>query len=185
MKTLRFKLLIILYSGLFFCSPLNARCLNTETPSCSVYESCFADLCPCFDSEYEYFTSYGKKYCEAFLDLSTLSSAGKLWRDATLRCLQEKIVPILPINKASDNCECESIQTKSFDFHVSCYTQSHASICDLPVGDWWEILEATEPVKNLKDSKSRKQMLEVAKICYPQVKNDTKEALVKIIDLLD
>ena len=73
-----------------------AQCVNPVHPSCGVYDTCFSKLCDCSGSQYEYFTSYGKKYCQIFLDLPGLSQKGMAWRDATLRCLQETIVPLLP-----------------------------------------------------------------------------------------
>src|ERR1700722_20736105 len=146
-----------------------AQCVNSITPSCGVYDTCFSKLCACSESEFEYFNSYGKKYCQVFLNLPGLSDKGKTWRDNTLRCLQEKIVPELPPDGQADSCDCKSTQIKAFDIHVACYTQTGASICDLPAADWALIFNATDPVQALQDQKSRKQIVEVAKICLPIV----------------
>jgi hypothetical protein len=119
-----------------------------------------------------------------FLDLSGLPTQGKAWRDSTLRCLQEKIVPELPPDGQADSCDCKSMQVKAFDIHVSCYTQSGASICDLPATDWALIFNAIDPVQSLTDQKSRKQMVEVAKICLPIVAGQVKTIIQNVISKL-
>lgn len=167
-------------------APLSAaaQCVNTSTPGCGVYAGCFAKLCDCAASPYEYFIGYGKKYCEAFLNLPGLSDAGRRWRDTTLRCLQETIVPQLPSDSSSSTCDCKVMQVKAFDSHVACYTEPGASICALPASDWAKILAATDPVKGLADQKNRKQMLEVASICLPHVAGDVRKHVMDVIKLL-
>lgn len=160
------------------------QCANNVKPSCSVYDSCFAQACECDDSQYEYFISYGKKYCEIFLDLPELSAAGKKWRDSTLRCLQEAIVPNLPPDGQANACNCETMQTLAFDSHVACYTQDVNSICMLPASDWAKILNAIDPVKTLSDAKGRRQMLQVAKICLPVLAGDAAQSAKKIIEMM-
>ena len=109
---------------------------------------CFARLRSCSGSEFEYFLSYGKKYCDVFLNLPGMSGQGKKWRDSALHCLQEKIVPELPADGHPEICDCKSIQIKAFDIHVACYTQIGASICDLPHADWTLLFNATDPVES-------------------------------------
>ena len=65
---------------------------SNASPSCDVYTLCFATYCPCTGAD-EDFRTYGKKYCECFLGLNTVSAAGVKWRDETLVCLEEAIVP--------------------------------------------------------------------------------------------
>ncbi|WP_156473227.1 hypothetical protein [Pseudorhodoferax sp. Leaf265] len=161
-----------------------AACVNTATPTCGVYQSCFADRCNCSGSQYEYFKSYGEKYCKAFLELPGLSDKGNKWRDSTLRCLQEKIVPMLPVDGAANSCNCKQMQIDVFDSHVACYTQPSSSICDLSVADWSKITAATDPIASLVDQKSRKQIKEVARICYNKVTGDVKDAIKKLLDKL-
>jgi hypothetical protein len=162
----------------------SAQCLNTAAPSCGVYQSCFAKACPCKGDPAEYFVSYGKKYCEVFLDLPGLSPRGKAWRDSTLRCLQETIVPRLPPDGKQASCNCAQMQTFAFDSHVACYTKPGASICSLGPADWLKILGAVDPVKSMVDDKGRKQMLEVAKVCLPVVTGDVKAAVQRVVDRL-
>lgn len=161
-----------------------AQCVNTANPSCGVYDSCFADRCHCDGSEYEYFKSYGKKYCETFLDLPELSAKGKAWRNATLKCLQETIVPILPADGQAYSCNCKAMQLRAFDSHVACYTQPANSICELEPNDWFYIMKAVDPVASLKDQKSRKQMLEVAKLCLNSAVEGAKAPIQIIIQKL-
>jgi hypothetical protein len=161
-----------------------AQCVNPITPSCSVYDTCFSKLCSCDGSPYEYFKSYGKKYCTVFLDLPGLSTKGKTWRDSTLRCLQEELVPKLPPDGKANSCDCKAVQTIAFDTHVACYTKPTDSICNLPASDWLIILKSVDPIKSLTDQKSRKQMLEVAKICLPIAAKDAQSAIRQTIETL-
>ena len=57
--------------AVLFATESAAQCVNTPTPTCGVYSSCFAKLCNCEKSPFEYFIGYGKKYCEVFLDLKS------------------------------------------------------------------------------------------------------------------
>jgi hypothetical protein len=183
MKFIR-NIAFLFFLNLFVGTTAMAQCVNSPTPSCGVYESCFATACQCDSSEFEYFKSYGKKYCEVFLDLPNLSPKGKEWRDSTLRCLQETIVPLLPPDGQAASCDCKAMQLQAFDSHVACYTQSNNSICSLEVRDWRAILDAADVVASLKDQKSRKQMVEVARICMSQVGGDVKEVMGKLIKKL-
>ena len=99
---------------------VNAQCANSVSPSCDVYEKCFAKYCPCDGEKTEYFRAYGLKYCKAFLANSSLSVQGKAWRDSTLACLQESIVPKLDIS-ASPTCNCGEMQKFAFNTHVAAY----------------------------------------------------------------
>jgi hypothetical protein len=158
------------------------QCVNSATPSCAVYASCFASACNCEGQSAEYFLSYGKKYCTTFLELPGLSDEGSKWRNSTLRCLQETIVPQLPVNGAA--CNCSAMQTLAFDSHVSCYTQKGASICSLPPSDWAKIVGAVGLIETLSDAKGRKQLYEVAKICLPIAGSGAKALIQKVLDHL-
>lgn len=158
-----------------------AQCANAAQPSCSVYSTCFSQACQCSTSTSEYFISYGKKYCQTFLELDGLSDKGKSWRDSTLRCLQERIVPELPPDGQASSCNCAAMQIKAFDLHVACYTQASNSICALSLDDWKLIFSAAGGVQSLADQKSRKQIVEVAKICVPVVADDLKQMLKDFI----
>lgn len=139
-------------------------CVNTSTPSCSLYTDCFNRQCNCAGSEHEYFISYGKKYCDAFMQDDGLSERGKAWRDSTLHCLQESIVPTLPFG-SGQACNCEEIESKAFISHVACYTQPTNSICDLPASDLFNIANTANLPGGIFSTKIRKQMIDVLRIC--------------------
>lgn len=150
------------------CFPAQAEpppaCLSTKSPTCDLYSDCFNRQCNCAGSEHEYFLSYGKKYCEAFLQDHGLSERGKAWRDSTLRCLQESIVPILP-SDGSQPCDCEAVATKAYVSHVACYTQPTNSICDLPLSDWLNIGSTAGLPGGIWKSKISSQMFAVMRAC--------------------
>jgi hypothetical protein len=152
-----------------------AQCSNSATPSCNVYEQCFAKYCPCDNDPNEYFLSYGQKYCQRFLDNANFSDAGKAWRDKTLVCLQESIVPKLDISE-QPVCNCGGMKNFAFQSHVSCYTSPQHSICDLPVADIKEI-GAIIDIKDAFSSDGWKQMKEVVKVCSTSAKDGTRRSL--------
>lgn len=160
------------------------ECINNSIPSCDVYTSCFAKYCPCKDNSSEYFISYGKKYCKLFLSNSNLSKAGKKWRDRTLVCLQEKIVPELDISE-NPSCDCAKMRKTAFDSHVGCYTQSDASICSLGIADINEIGQTID-LTDAFSSEGWAQMRGVAKICTETALDDGRRTAWKnILTVLD
>lgn len=151
-----------------------AQCANAVQPSCGVYDACFTKYCPCQGQAPEYFQTYGKKYCSSFLQNASFSAAGKKWRDRTLVCLQEKIVPHLDISP-TPKCDCAAMRTIAFDSHVACYAQPDASICDLPLADLAEIFKTID-YADLFDREGWKQMLEVANVCLVKAPDDGRRA---------
>jgi hypothetical protein len=61
-----------------------------------------------------------------FADTEFESEKGRKWRDETLVCLQQSLVPY-----TSGQETCESLTRIAFDSHPRCYTQPGASICEL------------------------------------------------------
>lgn len=157
-----------------------AQCANATTPSCQVYDSCFAKYCPCQSDPAEYFITYGKKYCSNFLANAGFSPAGEKWRDKTLVCLQEKIVPHLDISSAPV-CDCSAMRTIAFNSHVACYTQTGASICDLSVADLNEVRKVIDK-KDLLTSEGWRQMKDVAGICATTAPEDGRRATWKALE---
>lgn len=164
---------------------VRAQCVNAAVPSCDVYETCFAKYCPCDDKPTEYFRSYGLKYCKAFLSNSALSAQGKKWRDSTLVCLQESIVPKLDIS-SNPSCNCAAMRTFAFNAHVACYTVPGASICDLPAADV-SAIAGTVDVKDLIDAAGWRQMRDVAALCEASAPDDGRrvawKAMAKVLRL--
>jgi hypothetical protein len=120
--------------ALIYTASSHSQCVNSIKPSCAVYSSCFAKVCACADSD-EYLLSFGQRYCEAFLEAPGLSESGKRWRDGTLRCLQEAIVPIVPLLEEGGSCNCTKLKEQAFESHVECYTNPENSVCDLAIED--------------------------------------------------
>lgn len=138
-------------------------CRSKPNLDCAVYTNCFARHCNCEGTDYEYFFTYGKKYCERFSRLDSLSPSGVKWRNATLYCLREAIVPKLDLSGAG-RCDCKSMRTYIFDSHVTCYTLPEASICDLPPSDIAAILGIVD-LRDQIDRDSARQILGVARRC--------------------
>ncbi|MFB6451227.1 hypothetical protein [Bradyrhizobium tunisiense] len=164
--------------------PAMAQCASTPHPSCGVYQTCFEATCKCEKSQYPYFISYGKKYCERFLASTSWTAAGAKWRDKTLLCLQERIVPVLPDSPGW--CDCKSLKATAFQIHVACYTQPGTSVCDLGKSDWWTILKIVDARDLFVDPDGRAQMLAVAKICAGnRPDGPVKDIVQKVIKALE
>ena len=154
----------------------SAQCSNSVTPSCGVYESCFAHYCDCSSSPDEYMMSYGKAYCEKFLGNADFSDAGKAWRDSTLVCLQEAIVPDLNIVEPPQACNCSAMRQKAFDSHVACYTQPGKSICDLPVDDLKQI-QSIVAIKDTFSTEGWATMKQITQKCKDTATDPTRKTI--------
>jgi hypothetical protein len=164
--------LLLTMISVFHVREAYGQCMSTGQPSCQVYTNCFEHNCPCSGSD-NYFTNYGLRYCQRFLAATGWSAEGQRWRDRTLICLQETIVPRLPIG-APQTCNCSAMKSFAYQSHVGCYTQTDASICNLPLGDIqriWSIVDAGD----LFDSYGLRQMLQVAGICLGAASNTLPE----------
>jgi hypothetical protein len=175
-----FALAFVLFT-LFTAPSAMAQCSNSIQPSCGVYATCFAKYCPCAAGD-EYFVAYGKKYCEKFLGIGTFSQNGLKWRDKTLRCLQEAIVPKLDISN-NPTCDCKTMRQHAFDSHVKCYL-ADPSICSLPGGDMLKILNAIGLGSTITDEISRKQFKIVLSKCLVVFSGDVLKALEATVTAL-
>ena len=158
-----------------------AQCKNDAVPNCSVYTQCFAKYCPC-SGDTEYFETYGAKYCQRFLDNANFSAEGKKWREKTLICLQETIVPRLDIS-THPVCNCGTMKKFAFDSHVACYTQKDASICALPMADVNEIRKVVD-IADTFSSEGWKQMAAVARICEVTAPDDGRRTAWKALSVV-
>jgi len=156
-------------------SPSWGQCTNTIKESCEVYPSCFQRYCPCEHDPNEYFKTYGEKYCKKFLQNPSFSTAGKRWRDTTLRCLQEAIVPRLDISE-NPKCDCKSMKAFAYDSHVACYTKTNASVCSLPLSDVNEIRKVIDIADSF-TSEGWQQIKKVAEICKADAPDDGRRAI--------
>jgi hypothetical protein len=127
-----------------------------------VYNTCFDRYCPCTGAD-NYFISYGRKYCDRFLNETGWSAAGKQWRDKTLLCLQKSIAAKLSLQSPT-TCDCREMKEFAFQTHINCYTQNTASVCKLPIADWRKIVSIVDTADVI-DSYGAKQVLATLKIC--------------------
>lgn len=172
--------MLALFSSLSCHSNAFAECTNTAAPTCDVYSSCFAKYCDCKGSDDEYFETYGAKYCTAFLGVATFSEAGRMWRDSTLRCLQESIVPHLSLDNPSA-CNCKVMKEFAYKSHVACYTLPTNSMCDLPLEDIYKVYTVVS-TKDALSSAGWKQMHAVTEVCSKLSSDDGRRSLWKIIN---
>lgn len=149
---------------ILFGSDASAQCSNSVSPSCEVYTRCFAKFCQCAGDPNEYFERYGLTYCKSFLAAANFSPEGMAWRDKTLVCLQEAIVPRLNLTDPPSACNCGEMRSYAFATHVMCYTHSSASICALPTSDVLEVARIIK-TKDALTSEGLKQTAGIAKIC--------------------
>ena len=146
-----------------FSSEVGAQqCVNPKVPDCKFYSACMEKTCKCGFGATGYALSYGRKYCERFLSRTDFSPSGVAWRDATLRCLQERLVAELPSD--SKNCDCNRLRDVAYSTHVACYTQSERSVCDLSESDISKIGDLVD-ASDAFDSEGLKAILQIASQC--------------------
>lgn len=161
-------IVVICFMLILTGSAAQAQCLSAAQPSCNVYPACFEKYCSCEATADGYFLRYGKRYCDRFLASEGWSEKGKKWRDATLLCLQERIVPKLDISE-NPKCDCKTMKAFAFAAHVDCYTQSSASVCSLEITDYAKLLQILDVSNDLlKDPFGRRQMREAFARCVTQ-----------------
>jgi len=157
---------VLFIFSLVISTDCRASCVNPFDASCSFYESCLEQYCPCRNTEHSYAIDYGMKYCKRFLSLPDLSMFGTKWRESTLRCLQEVLVPELDLNNPQ-LCNCESMKSFAIQSHVKCYTQQPNSICFLPAEDHEKISRIIDN-KDLFDAVGWQTMWDIAQECVKQ-----------------
>jgi hypothetical protein len=160
---IEFRKAIFLITLCLWSAPTLAQCVVSQRPSCDIYQKCFAKSCNCAGPD-EYFISYGKKYCEKFLK-TDFSGALRIWRDSTLKCLQQKIIPELPQNGGA--CDCKSMRSFAMATHVACYTQPRASICLLSSPDVHKI-ESLINLTDLITVEGQSTVCAIASVCDKQ-----------------
>ena len=138
--------------------PSVSTCLAPRKHDCSFYVSCLEAAKPCGSEGYA--VGYGDKYCNRFLANEALSPQGAVWRDETMQCLQTRLGRYLGDASAT----CSVVLDGAFDDHPFCYTQAHASICNLPATDWVSIVWTIDR-GDLLSRRGRKQMAATAGTC--------------------
>ncbi|MDP5220372.1 hypothetical protein Q5Y75_24600 [Ruegeria sp. 2205SS24-7] len=140
-------------------------CLNSTSlgDQCSFYDQCVEKVNSCGNDGYA--KGYGLKYCRRFASNTSLSEAGRKWRDATLICLQEELVGSVLFSEKS----CHETKKIAFDSHPRCYVQngSGISICDLTKEDYWEISKIID-FEDIFGEDGLTQFLKTLKLCSVQ-----------------
>ncbi len=98
------KLLLVVYLiGALFSflpPPVSSSCVNPAlNTTCLWYPNCLEAAHACGPEGYA--LSYGQRYCDAFSSAfasNLLTLQGQIWRDKTLICLQEQLVPFLNVS---------------------------------------------------------------------------------------
>ena len=142
--------------------PSAASCQLPVERTCAFYAACLEAEKPCGPAGYA--LGYGEKYCARFDVDGTFSPAGIAWRNAVLHCLQDALVPELPI---APSMTCDAITTFAFDSHPACYT-AEPSICFLPFADITNVLGTIDGT-DLLSLRSAKQIATVAATCVGQL----------------
>jgi len=163
---------------------LPSGCYQPSEVSCDFYRGCLESHQSCGSEGYA--IGYGKKYCERFLALNTpyahtkslLSRQGLNWRNSTLLCLQQELVPIL--SKEPYEHPCSDIKTHAYNSHPKCYTLPENSICDLPLSDWRVILSTVDfgDTLSLDGIKQAKAVLLTCTFALRDERDDLKRKLL-------
>ena len=168
---------------------VQAQCIIEGTLSCNVYNTCFDIYCPCTGGD-NYFISYGRKYCDRFLNETGWSAAGKQWRDKTLLCLQ-KAIAAKPSLQSPRTCNCREMKEFAFQTHINCYTQNAASVCKLPIADWRKIVGIIDTADFI-DSYGARQVVATLEMCISNyssevtadIKVQWNEAKTKLLSII-
>jgi len=93
--------------------------------NCSFYDKCLEARNQCGLDGYT--LNYGLKFCKKF-NAMDLSSEGEKWITKTMACLQANLIQF-----AETKTDCNVIEQKAFETHVSCYIES--GFCNLNASD--------------------------------------------------
>jgi hypothetical protein len=148
-------------AGLVACGSVNAWAAGQSNLSCDLYGR-LEQQCNCKGTD-NYLISYGRRYCDRFLNSTGWTAAGAKWRDQTLTCLQTSLIQALP-RDVSRACDCGKIRDIAWQTHVRCYTQPSASVCQLPFSDLAKIYEIVD-ASDLFDPRGFSQALAIANAC--------------------
>ena len=132
--------------------------------SCNFYDRAEKD-CGCNRTD-RYLITYGKRYCERFLNATGWTPAGAKWRDETLVCLQKSLSSALHRGQ-SGICDCKNIRDIAWRTHVRCYTEPSASVCRLPLSDVLKIYSIVDTV-DLLSPYGLSQTAAIANACWQQ-----------------
>lgn len=154
-----------------------ASCFRPRTSlSCEFYSDCMEKQFQCGSQGYP--LQYGQKYCERFKSLNTsnsysrftLSPEGVNWRNETLKCLQNVLIPSLTMVSLVSNCD--AVERFAFASHPKCYTQPGSSICDIPKKDWLLIMTVPDLNDSIFSTKGTEQFKSILLTCGSKLISD-------------
>lgn len=119
---------------------LASDCFNPSGENCNWYKECLEKRYQCEKTSYPYAISFAEHFCSRFGTMyNSFSAKGKQWIDATRKCLQVALVPLLDPSKVPT---CKEIRRFAFKSHTPCYvtpSPQGPSMCDLPFTDWLHV----------------------------------------------
>jgi len=137
---------LMFWLALTYCaiSIISAQSCLHPSGDCSWYRHCLAVKYPtCGNSGYP--LGYGEKYCLLFQqNFNKFSPKAKAWINATRKCLQVKLAPVLQAK--ANQYTCEKIKLDAFKSHVPCYVNPAPgiSVCDLGVTEFTKIFNVVK-----------------------------------------
>ena len=119
---------------------LSPACYSPSGGDCEWFSDCLERKYPCKSSSTAYAVRYAKIFCAIYeAHAKEYSSQGRNWMNATRKCLQVSLVPLLrPWVKLT----CQDIRRKALDSHSSCFLnpdQDVTSICALDCNEYFKI----------------------------------------------
>jgi len=126
-------------------STLPTECYSPPGNNCEWYRNCLHKYKDCSKTSSNYAIDYGYYFCKAYeKSYSKFTQKGRSWVDATRKCLQVSLVPVLRLNNKPS---CFKIQKRAFDSHTCCYVAGSScarpgtvSVCLLPLSDLGQIV---------------------------------------------
>lgn len=119
---------------------LSADCFAPFGANCDWYRKCLEKRYKCEQTPFPYAISFAEHFCLKFDKMyNSFTAKGQNWVDATRKCLQVALVPLL--NPSSQEPTCQEIRTFAFNSHTPCYVSPapQISVCRLPFLDWLRV----------------------------------------------
>ena len=126
-------------------APLPSHCYSPSGTDCKWYQDCLERRFPCVGTSADYAVKYASYFCAAYeKNYDSFTTLGKRWVDATRKCLQVSLAPLL--RECNSNITCEFIEDTAFRSHECCYLggsectpPNTPSICEI-LDDWWDVM---------------------------------------------
>ena len=119
---------------------ISPDCYAPSGKTCRWYRHCLEQRHSCEQSSSPYAIAFAEHFCLRFDKMyGTFSTKGQQWIDATRKCLQVAMVPLL---NSTWSPTCKEIRNFAFASHSPCYVSSSSeghSICRLPFFDWLRV----------------------------------------------